>query len=103
VSAKEAEDQKQAKAKSDPNTFSSEQEIVEATNNFHPESVIGQGGFGVVYRGRLADGTAVAVKRASKGALRSSREFRTEVKLLSRLHHQVGLRVLQHTSAVHCV
>lgn len=59
------------------------------TNSFQAEDVIGEGGFGVVYRGALPDGSTVAVKRACREAMRSSREFRTEVKLLSRLHHQV--------------
>ena len=42
------------------------QEIVKATRNFSPSWKIGQGGFGTVYKGRLDDGTLVAVKRAKK-------------------------------------
>lgn len=42
------------------------QEIVKATRNFSPSWKIGQGGFGTVYKGRLQDGTLVAVKRAKK-------------------------------------
>ena len=34
-----------------------------ATSNFGPENVIGQGGFGQVYKGTLRDGREVAVKR----------------------------------------
>lgn len=34
-----------------------------ATNRFSPEFVIGEGGYGVVYRGRLVNGTEVAVKK----------------------------------------
>lgn len=34
-----------------------------ATNRFSPENVIGEGGYGVVYRGRLINGSDVAVKR----------------------------------------
>ncbi|GAQ89816.1 CHRD domain containing protein kinase superfamily protein [Klebsormidium nitens] len=63
-------------------------DVLEMTNSFQAEDVIGEGGFGVVYRGALPDGSVVAVKRACREAMRSSREFRTEVKLLSRLHHQ---------------
>jgi serine/threonine protein kinase len=75
--------------------LSSKQDILDATNSFQAEDIIGEGGFGVVYRGNLVDGTAVAVKRANREAMRSSREFRSEVKLLSRLHHQVRARVLR--------
>lgn len=34
-----------------------------ATNRFSPENVIGEGGYGVVYRGRLINGSEVAVKK----------------------------------------
>jgi len=41
-------------------------QIQKATKNFSPNFKIGQGGSGTVYKGRLADGTLVAVKRAKK-------------------------------------
>jgi hypothetical protein len=42
------------------------EEIFRATRNFSPSFKIGQGGFGTVFKGRLEDGTVVAVKRAKK-------------------------------------
>lgn len=59
-----------------------------ATNNFNSSSQVGQGGYGKVYRGTLADGMVVAIKRAQEGSLQGEREFLTEIQLLSRLHHR---------------
>ncbi|KAL5711542.1 hypothetical protein ACHQM5_021984 [Ranunculus cassubicifolius] len=59
-----------------------------ATNNFNSSSQIGQGGYGKVYKGILADGTVVAVKRALEGSLQGYKEFFTEIELLSRVHHR---------------
>ncbi|KAK1421986.1 hypothetical protein QVD17_24796 [Tagetes erecta] len=42
--------------------------IEEATNNFSIENKVGEGGFGVVYKGILANGQEIAVKRLSKGS-----------------------------------
>lgn len=42
------------------------EEIYKATRTFSPSFKIGQGGFGTVYKGRLADGSFVAIKRAKK-------------------------------------
>uniref|UniRef100_A0A7N2LFD1 non-specific serine/threonine protein kinase n=1 Tax=Quercus lobata TaxID=97700 RepID=A0A7N2LFD1_QUELO len=63
-------------------------EMALATNNFDSSSQVGQGGYGMVYKGILADGTLVAIKRAQEGSLQGEREFLTEIELLSRLHHR---------------
>ncbi|KAJ6365837.1 hypothetical protein OIU76_030588 [Salix suchowensis] len=63
-------------------------EVVLATDNFNSSTQIGQGGYGKVYRGVLPDKTVVAIKRAEEGSLQGEREFLTEIKLLSRLHHR---------------
>ncbi|KAG1338920.1 putative LRR receptor-like serine/threonine-protein kinase [Cocos nucifera] len=64
------------------------EEMTLATNNFSSSTQVGQGGYGKVYRGILADGTVVAIKRAQQGSLQGSKEFFTEIELLSRLHHR---------------
>lgn len=63
-------------------------EMALATNNFDASSQVGQGGYGKVYKGILADGTVVAIKRALEGSLQGEKEFLTEIELLSRLHHR---------------
>ncbi|KAK4791350.1 hypothetical protein SAY86_031763 [Trapa natans] len=63
-------------------------EMAKATNNFESSAQVGQGGYGKVYRGILADGTEVAIKRAQEGSLQGEKEFLTEIQLLSRLHHR---------------
>lgn len=64
------------------------EELTLATKNFDNSSIVGQGGYGKVYQGTLADGTAVAIKRAQEGSLQGQKEFLTEIELLSRLHHR---------------
>ncbi|KAK9674205.1 hypothetical protein RND81_12G218100 [Saponaria officinalis] len=63
-------------------------ELSHATNNFSDSAQVGQGGYGKVYKGILADGTVVAIKRAQEGSLQGQREFCTEIELLSRIHHR---------------
>ncbi|XP_078435708.1 protein kinase superfamily protein isoform X2 [Wolffia australiana] len=69
-------------------------ELKEATNNFEPASVLGQGGFGQVFKGRLCDGTPVAIKKLSGGGHQGDREFLVEVEMLSRLHHRNLVRLV---------
>ncbi|XP_055814455.1 serine/threonine-protein kinase PBS1-like [Solanum dulcamara] len=62
-------------------------ELAAATNNFRPESFIGEGGFGCVYKGRLPSSQVVAVKQLDRNGLQGNREFLVEVLMLSLLNH----------------
>ncbi|KAL9252159.1 Proline-rich receptor-like protein [Drosera capensis] len=64
------------------------QELVEATNGFSAENLLGKGGFGSVYKGLLADGREVAVKQLNIGGGQGEREFKAEVEIISRIHHR---------------
>ncbi|OIT03123.1 PREDICTED: probable receptor-like protein kinase At2g23200 [Nicotiana attenuata] len=63
-------------------------EIVYATNNFDPKFMIGEGGFGKVYKGTFQDGVKVAVKRSEPGHGQGLMEFQTEIMVLSKIRHQ---------------
>ncbi|KAF7097547.1 hypothetical protein CFC21_099352 [Triticum aestivum] len=70
-------------------------ELHAATDGFSAKNILGRGGFGDVYRGRLADGTAVAVKRLKDPSGASGEaQFRTEVEMISLAVHRHLLRLL---------
>lgn len=61
-------------------------EIKEATRNFDGQNIIGSGGFGTVYKGYIEYGT-VAIKRLDSSSKQGTREFQTEIEMLSNLRH----------------
>ncbi|XP_059671075.1 cold-responsive protein kinase 1-like [Cornus florida] len=62
-------------------------ELRNATDNFHPSSKIGRGGFGTVYKGILKNGKEVAVKTLSAESKQGVREFLTEIETISNVRH----------------
>ncbi|KAK6152757.1 hypothetical protein DH2020_012396 [Rehmannia glutinosa] len=68
-------------------------EILYATKRFNAKLMIGEGGFGKVYKGMLKNGTKVAVKRSEPGHGQGLPEFQTEIMVLSKIrhHHLVSL------------
>uniref|UniRef100_A0A7N0TE70 non-specific serine/threonine protein kinase n=1 Tax=Kalanchoe fedtschenkoi TaxID=63787 RepID=A0A7N0TE70_KALFE len=71
-----------------PKSFYTYEEVMEITNGFRRENILGEGGFGAVYKGWLADGRLVAVKQLKVGSGQGEREFRAEVEIISRVHHR---------------
>ncbi|XP_037487801.1 receptor-like serine/threonine-protein kinase SD1-8 [Triticum dicoccoides] len=69
-------------------------DIVTATNDFSNENMLGQGGFGKVYKGVLEDDKEVAIKRLSKSSGQGAEEFRNEVVLIAKLQHRNLVRLL---------
>ncbi|XP_058744877.1 putative serine/threonine-protein kinase-like protein CCR3 [Vicia villosa] len=74
-------------------------DLVTATNNFSPENKIGAGSYGVVYKGKLADGREVAIKRGETGTItkvfqEKESAFESELVFLSRLHHKHLVRLV---------
>ncbi|XP_062150486.1 proline-rich receptor-like protein kinase PERK8 [Alnus glutinosa] len=64
------------------------EELIQATNGFSTQNLLGEGGFGCVYKGVLTDGRDVAVKQLKIGGGQGEREFRAEVEIISRIHHR---------------
>lgn len=64
------------------------EELRKATNGFSTENLLGEGGFGSVYKGCLPDGREVAVKQLKLGGGQGEREFKAEVEIISRIHHR---------------
>ena len=63
-------------------------EIQLATKNFDAKLRIGKGGFGIVYKGTLKNGTKIAVKRSDPGSGQGLPEFQTEIMVLSKIRHR---------------
>nr|DAD33114.1 TPA_asm: hypothetical protein HUJ06_011965 [Nelumbo nucifera] len=79
--------------------FLAYEELKEATNDFEPASVLGEGGFGRVFKGVLSDGTAVAIKKLTNGGQQGDKEFLVEVEMLSRLHHRNLVKLVGYCSS----
>ncbi|CAN6546598.1 unnamed protein product [Malus baccata var. baccata] len=68
--------------------------VVAATENFSSANILGHGGFGTVYKGCLADGQEIAVKRLSRNSGQGIDEFKNEVMLIAKLQHRNLVRLL---------
>ncbi|KAL0890584.1 hypothetical protein Bca101_014567 [Brassica carinata] len=71
-------------------------DLQNATNNF--SQLLGSGGFGTVYKGRVAGETLVAVKRLDRVLSHGEREFITEVNTIGSMHHMNLVRLCGYCS-----
>ncbi|CAL8150277.1 unnamed protein product [Prunus armeniaca] len=62
--------------------------VLAATSNFSEANKLGQGGFGPVYKGKLANGQEIAVNRLSKCSGQGTSEFKNELILIHELRHR---------------
>lgn len=62
--------------------------LLHATNNFSPSNIVGDGGFGIVYKARLANGWTVAIKKLVQNGAQGAREFQAEMETLGMIQHE---------------
>ncbi|WVZ94585.1 hypothetical protein U9M48_040463 [Paspalum notatum var. saurae] len=70
-----------------PNVFSNA-ELKLATDNFSSHNILGEGGYGPVYKGKLPDGRVIAVKQLSQTSHQGKSQFMTEVATISAVQHR---------------
>ncbi|XP_057539375.1 cold-responsive protein kinase 1-like isoform X1 [Amaranthus tricolor] len=69
-------------------------ELQHATDNFSQANKVGEGGFGLVYKGKLRDGMVVAVKVLSPESRQGLHEFVTELTVLANIEHENLVKIL---------
>ncbi|XP_074572579.1 putative LRR receptor-like serine/threonine-protein kinase At1g56140 [Curcuma longa] len=70
-----------------PYTFSYA-ELRAATEDFNPANILGEGGFGPVFKGTLSNGRKVAVKKLSTTSNQGKDQFLTEIATISAVQHR---------------
>ncbi|KAH7660823.1 S-receptor-like serine/threonine-protein kinase protein [Dioscorea alata] len=68
--------------------------LMVATHNFATTNILGNGGFGLVYKGKLVEGHEIAVKRLSRNSTQGIDEFENEVTFIAKLQHRNLVRLL---------
>ncbi|KMZ73617.1 hypothetical protein ZOSMA_145G00070 [Zostera marina] len=63
-------------------------ELNTATENFKPANKLGEGGFGVIYKGKLYNGDKVAVKKLLAESIQGNEQFIAEVATISQFRQR---------------
>ncbi|KAF7046111.1 hypothetical protein CFC21_055159 [Triticum aestivum] len=63
-------------------------QILAATDNLSLQNLLGNGGFGCIYKGKLPDGLDIAIKRHSTSSHQGLSEFRAEIEVIPNLRHK---------------
>ncbi|KAK2408283.1 receptor kinase protein Xa21 [Trifolium repens] len=69
-------------------------ELVKATNGFNESNLLGKGGFGSVYQGKLLDGEMIAVKVIDLQSDVKSKSFDTECNAMTNIRHRNLIKII---------
>ncbi|CAN0916330.1 Probable serine/threonine-protein kinase PBL3, partial [Linum grandiflorum] len=69
-----------------------------ATRNFKSETLLGEGGFGCVFKGWIGTGIVVAIKKLKSESFQGHKEWLTEVNYLGTLHHENLVKLIGYCS-----
>ncbi|OVA00891.1 Protein kinase domain [Macleaya cordata] len=72
------------------------EELEGATNNFHSSAFLGEGSHGQMYRGRLSDGSLVAIRCLKVKGRHSTQNFMHHIELILKLRHHHLVSSLGH-------
>ena len=73
-------------------------ELLQATDNFAENNIIGRGGFGSVYGARLEDGMKIAIKVFHQQCASALKSFEAECEVLKNIRHRILIKVISSCS-----